>query len=90
MAQYRNGKTIAWSALVLAIIALVFSLLAFTQSNQSSTSVVNDEQERAIEMRSDLQATEDELLGNESAEEPNESTTTSENSNDTEADTASE
>jgi|GEM_PF-1081116 hypothetical protein len=87
MAQHRNGKTIAWSALVLAIIALVFSLLAFTQMNQSDTSDINEGQADVIEMRSDLRATEDELLGNEPTDEP---TTTIETSDDAGTGTTSE
>lgn len=64
MAQYRNGKTVAWTALLIALVALVIAVLAFNRSGQNIQEAVSEEMDdAAIEMRADLQATEEELLG---------------------------
>lgn len=66
MAQYRNGKTVAWTALIIAILALVIAVLAYSSNGQGMQDAASDDVNgAAIEMRADLQATEEELMADE-------------------------
>ncbi|MEX2514928.1 MAG: hypothetical protein WD335_02230 [Candidatus Paceibacterota bacterium] len=77
MAQYRNGKTIAWAALIISIAALVLAWMSYTQADSSMLDTSSASDDNTIQMRTDFQATEEELLGDDSDEENEPETGTS-------------